>query len=337
MASDPSPDYDASVSENELDEVGLISPVPVPVSGTSAAPQKKGITSNISGQVKKPSWNVENDKSILNVTPTITTSMYGAKEPPTRASTENQAILLKARLLQLKPEEEAEVNKALRGEIAITLIEDTPTETGLDFTADDFKRINPSDPDYFNDQILLGYIFLLSQRLNSLRKTYPSEEIPKYAFMISYFFDTLYFEQKRCGKKGLEAYSYDRVKKWTNKAGNIGTFQQDFVFFPINWKEECHWTLSLVDIKDHKIYFMDPLIGHSDPTLIAVLTLRWLRDEANENNITFDAKQWEFIQVSCCQQTNGVDCGVFVLMFIDLIIDGLSIHRTSKNIKQSDM
>ena len=67
---------------------------------------------------------------------------------------------------------------------------------------------------------------------------------------------------------------------------------------------------------------------------IIVATLRFLGDEAIKNNHVFNPNDWTMISmgISTPQQRNGCDCGMFVVINVDFLMDDLEL-----NFSQEDM
>lgn len=62
---------------------------------------------------------------------------------------------------------------------------------------------------------------------------------------------------------------------------------------------------------------------------------RWLEDEHQRRKSTpLDTSSWQLIsrEANVPQQANGVDCGVFVTMFMDLIFDDLPLEFSQSDI-----
>ncbi len=67
------------------------------------------------------------------------------------------------------------------------------------------------------------------------------------------------------------------------------------------------------------------------------LLLKYLNDEANDKKIQgFNAAEWTLVtcnQVTTPKQLNGYDCGVFISMFADFILEDIPLI----NFNQSDI
>jgi len=59
---------------------------------------------------------------------------------------------------------------------------------------------------------------------------------------------------------------------------------------------------------------------------------RWISEEYNDRRINIIQSEWTLNQCfSCAQQNNGTDCGVYVILFAQLLGDGLTLENTNTN------
>lgn len=65
---------------------------------------------------------------------------------------------------------------------------------------------------------------------------------------------------------------------------------------------------------------------------IVVATLSYLRDEAIKNTVVFNLNDWSMISMGkgTPQQNNGIDCGVFVAVTVDFLMDNLNLQNFSQ-------
>lgn len=107
------------------------------------------------------------------------------------------------------------------------------------------------------------------------------------------------------------------------------------IFFPINISNS-HWTLAVLFIESKRIQYYDSLVsGQQQQDKFLKSILNWLSDESKiKKGVDIERSEWELVyctQENTPQQTNGVDCGVFTIMFADFITDDLDINRISQN------
>ena len=62
--------------------------------------------------------------------------------------------------------------------------------------------------------------------------------------------------------------------------------------------------------------------------------MRYLQDEANERHVQFNRDDWTCEVKEVPQQKNGYDCGVFTIIFADLLSEDLPLNFSQENITQ---
>ena len=159
---------------------------------------------------------------------------------------------------------------------------------------------------WLNDQIINFYFGMIVQR--SVKH--------KCFAMNTFFMDKLV--------KDSNGYKYKNVKKWTKR---FNPFELDKLFIPIH--QPGHWTLLVVYFKKKLVHYYDSMGG--DGRLYRDAILRWLGDEAEKRYIT-DFEKWATSAESSPRQSNGSDCGVFLLMSADYLSDDIPL-----TFGQSDM
>jgi len=169
---------------------------------------------------------------------------------------------------------------------------------------------------WLNDEIINYCVSMLQLR---------DDQNPKHTLK-SHLFNTFFMDKLLNDSK---RYNYNNVKRWTKK---FTVADLDKVIIPINILNN-HWTLGAIYIQQKKIYFYDPTRGGHGPKYLDVMW-NWLQDElrTNNNGQILNKSEWtiESIQVSPLQ-TNGTDCGVFIIMFMDFICDNLPLNENSFN------
>ena len=154
---------------------------------------------------------------------------------------------------------------------------------------------------------------------------------------INEFGDTAWEKQKA---------AHDRVSKWTR---GVDIFKKDFVFFPIH--ASSHWSLVILchpgKQKNGSISLLDNSYDDSgtEPTLLHLdsmsgghntkrttaelrkyLAMEWLRvnpkeadkhTDAEDSLLHFNAKDMPHYRLKVPQQSNGSDCGVFLLEYLN--------------------
>lgn len=157
---------------------------------------------------------------------------------------------------------------------------------------------------WLNDEIVntqLGWIcFEANKRLLA------TESIPAVAAMPSFFYNTL-------ASKG-----YQGVARWAKrqKIGGPSLLKAQTVLVPIN--NASHWTLLVLSPRLRKIEYFDSL-GGLPPRFFANIRV-WLAGELGK---AYKADEWKEEVPNRVQQTNGYDCGVFLLTNAELCSFGI--------------
>ena len=166
----------------------------------------------------------------------------------------------------------------------------------------------------------------------------------------SFFFEKLLNADKdrEFGRTAWEKQkaAHDRVSKWTR---GVDIFKKDFVFFPIH--ASSHWSLVILchpgKQKNGSISLLDNSYDDSgtEPTLLHLdsmsgghgtknttaelrkyLAMEWLRvnpkeadkhTDAEDSLLHFNAKDMPHYRLKVPQQSNGSDCGVFLLEYLN--------------------
>jgi len=185
-------------------------------------------------------------------------------------------------------------------------------------TMSDVSRLQPGV--YLNDNLLdfyLQYLYL-EKWDESLRK--------RVHLFNTFFFKKWIGNKQQKGEVNLDfdLRRYRKVKKWTK---TVDIFTKDFLVVPVNYK--LHWSLGIVCfpgavLDDNKtaarrccILGFDSLArfrrGHFDE-IKRYLNMAWSgRIESSVPQLPFTDKSCASIPVQTPSQSNGKDCGVFVL------------------------
>jgi hypothetical protein len=178
----------------------------------------------------------------------------------------------------------------------------------------DFLCLQPET--WLNDEIINFYMKLLGAK-------YQTEKPDKY-----YFFPTFFVDRLTHG--GL--YNYRNIYRWSK---SIDVFTMEKVFFPLNIRQ-LHWALAVVFFKEKKIVYYDsmwsvetqqPVLPH--PCVVVRELLHWLADEhMDKKGEQLGAiSKWtlHYAGITCPQQRNSWDCGVFTLMCCDYLAGNLPL------------
>jgi len=166
--------------------------------------------------------------------------------------------------------------------------------------------LNPGEK--VNDEAIDTYAALLDKRVVGL------DDAP-------YIFSTLFYT-----RLVLNGYDFDSVRSWTKPRNKdkLDLFQRRAVFFPINI-DGVHWVLVYSDMIAHKLVYVDSL-NWKGTKCLDVIT-RYLCEEYEATYEKPTPWTWTLVdcQASVPQQDNNVDCGVFMLMNLNLLHKGFEL------------
>ena len=193
---------------------------------------------------------------------------------------------------------------------------------GILMTRAKFKCLRPAT--WLNDEVINFYGAMLGRRDRDLCAIEGAGRKP------SHFFNSFFMEKLLVTDKG---YKFDNVRRWTK---SLDILLMDNVYFPIN-QGNSHWLLAVIDVTRKQIRLYNSTNKPEEEYLRALW--RWLQEEVatkkqaaereggGESESTFKPEEWVCSQVfSCPQQQNGTDCGVFVVMAMDHMGDGLALN-----------
>ena len=107
-------------------------------------------------------------------------------------------------------------------------------------------------------------------------------------------------------------FNYSNVQRWTRC---VDIFTLKWILIPIHLMES-HWVLIAVNFFNKQIFYFDSM--NIEQGLMYIDTTKYyVKHEHIDKHGSFPAtywKDWTIYQRASKQQTNGCDCGVFVLM-----------------------
>ncbi|CEO97958.1 hypothetical protein PBRA_006072, partial [Plasmodiophora brassicae] len=120
--------------------------------------------------------------------------------------------------------------------------------------------------------------------------------------------------------------SYDGVGRWTARWARIGI--RDLIFFPVLIAEEPHWVLVAVHPKLQLVEVYDSLSDRPRGTL-GTNIIHFLQQEHLGKRGRPCHGQWDHRLASRIpKQSNGHDCGVFVIMYADYLANTAAMTFT---------
>lgn len=109
-------------------------------------------------------------------------------------------------------------------------------------------------------------------------------------------------------------------------------FSFEKVFFPINISNN-HWVLVIVLMQQKRILYRDAL--RNDGKEYTSVTMMYLVDEMQDKrNEVINTAEWDVQEISPAdspQQKNGFDCGMFVCMYADYMLQDLPEQFSQKD------
>ncbi|KAK1405583.1 Sentrin-specific protease 7 [Heracleum sosnowskyi] len=194
------------------------------------------------------------------------------------------------------------------------------------------RDVDLLQPDTFvNDTIIDFYIKYLKNKIE------PGER-HRFHFFNSFFFRKLADLDKNPSSAVEGRAAFQRVRKWTRK---FNVFEKDYLFIPVNFN--YHWSLIVIchpgevaesqDPDPHKslrspcILHMDSIRGtHSGlkNLLQSYLCEEWKeRQKDSLEDISSRFLNLRFLSLELPQQQNSYDCGLFLLHYVELFLEGV--------------
>lgn len=196
----------------------------------------------------------------------------------------------------------------------------------------DVDRLQPDT--FVNDTIIDFYIKYLKNKID------PSER-QKFHFFNSFFYPKLAELGKSPSSSPEGRAAFRSVRRWTRK---ISLFEKDYIFVPVNFN--YHWSLIVICHPGEVADFQDsdarkslklPCILHMDSirgshsglkSLIqSYLWEEWKERQADTSeDISSKFSNMRFFSLELPQQQNLFDCGLFLLHYVELFLEGNLIN-----------
>ena len=170
-------------------------------------------------------------------------------------------------------------------------------------TKGDFKSLN--DRNWVRDPIIQLFITLLTEKAGTCLK---NNKITIVTPSITQFLKT----------NTNKEFITDQIKELKLK-------ESDWVMYPVNNNDDptdgnggSHWSLVVYRKKDNKYLHFDPIPmmnwRHGVKLMLSVLDCE---------SIGRDGYGPQFVEMRCKKQENGYDCGPYVMMYLETIIDNI--------------
>jgi sentrin-specific protease 1 len=184
-------------------------------------------------------------------------------------------------------------------------------------TGGDFNRLAPGE--WLNDTVVDAYIGLLRDRPDATGTL----------ILDSFFFDSIYTG----GPNQRNTYEYDggrtRAKRVeTSTRGRLKTLADVSRFIiPMNINNN-HWLCVVVDVEKNTIEWCDSLRIAPGGRLRALL--KWLSEDRDKKGL-LAIKRWKVTENAGPEQTNGFDCGVFMLVCMEYRLENRRIDYDQRH------
>ena len=201
------------------------------------------------------------------------------------------------------------------------------TTVGADtVTRDSFRTLAPGQ--WLNDEVINFHISRIATQAAAVARVLRASTRPTLSSAgasgpAPAFVWRTQFLPTLCGADGRR-YNYDAVRRWSVRGKlDMGTVQ--WIVVPVH--SPGHWALLVVDVQHGDAYIFDSLARHYDAQVAAVL--RWVSDESAaqlDEAGRLDTTHWPVHATDVAtvpQQSNGCDCGVFMLGFARCIAAGV--------------
>jgi Ulp1 family protease len=209
----------------------------------------------------------------------------------------------------------------------------------------DIDKINEHIDNADNDQHILATVDHINIRARSLRRLHRGLEVDSHVVdgylrllqgrstnryikcMSTNFFNRLYNPIGIDKNRPADTVNLASVSK---DFTGVDLFQTQLIFIPVLVKS--HWTLIVVDTVAEQIRYLDSQHGDGTAYLNAVkrwIAKLWNNDKSN-HNIPFPADGWRLVPstaITTPQQQDNTSCGVFILMFAELLATGQDVSR----------
>ena len=166
------------------------------------------------------------------------------------------------------------------------------------------KCLALGDGQWLNDEIINLYMAMLKDKLDRaiiLKGDINTKE--------THFFNTFFW----CKLTENDTYKFSNIEKWIKKIEK--PFECDKIFIPINIKN-VHWTMIVISFLAKEICYVDscaPFPGGKKYDDRLKIAIKFLKDWAAKERISFDSKEWKLKMPEVPQQSNGFDCGMFTI------------------------
>lgn len=193
----------------------------------------------------------------------------------------------------------------------------------------DLARLSPGC--WLNDEIINLYMRLLQERDTRLHAA-GKEGYPRCHFFNSFFLSKLY--------KDTGTYDYESVRRWTvpGRLKAVGQSRKsildcDKIIIPVN-QSNVHWVVAVINLQKKRFEYFDSLNGEDSVCLnhLSQYLVDEFRNKRNEDRP--DILKWPKVYPKDIpKQSNGFDCGVFLVLFADYLSKSAKLDFSQEDVE----
>jgi sentrin-specific protease 1 len=178
---------------------------------------------------------------------------------------------------------------------------------------------------WLNDEIINAYLNILKDRDCKKAHLFHDNNLEYHK---SYYASTHFYPKLTAYDEHTFKYDVDLKRWFHNPKFQFHLNDMDKIFIPVNITNE-HWMLVVVFVAERKICFYDSMRMYSGK-LYTQNILKWIEKECEIDRKPFCQSEWITLNNrNCPQQDNGTDCGLFLLMNVDVLSDSIPLHNTT--------
>ncbi|KAI5923810.1 hypothetical protein F4810DRAFT_710234 [Camillea tinctor] len=203
----------------------------------------------------------------------------------------------RALVTPLSPEWDQKARAApFHGHTKASKWQNQPHPDSVPLAPKDFSKMVPETA-WLNDDAIHATLVCLATFINNRAGVVPKKSTPKCVALSSLYWSSFCQDENKI-------YPRPFNRKWGMNPDNF--FDIDTVLIPVNLGN--HWTLLVIRPSRHTISYVDSF--HSSGERQLAHALNWLRLFLGKN---YRSWEWTDVEFTVPSQTNGYDCGMFVI------------------------
>lgn len=176
--------------------------------------------------------------------------------------------------------------------------------------------------EWTTDSVIDGFGCLLKARSTLLDSR---RGISSTKYKTAFIFNTCFYVSLM-SNNNRSCFDYSRV---TRHNKNVDLTDYEMLLFPVHLGETQHWILVAVYPRKKEVYCIDSMDLHSYGVKVSVNILKFLYGWYQQHKTVeeFDLASWKLFDraIISRKQFNCDDCGIYVMMYMDCLCNGLSI------------